>query len=236
VGFAIPINMARGVMENLIDHGRVVRGYLGVRIQNLTPDLAKAFDLKDANGAVVADVVAGTAADEAGLRNGDVITRFAGKPIRDNHQLVMAVTQVPPGEEVTLEYIREGERREAMVTLQEMPDSGLAVLGEDSPRSADDSEVLRGVVVADLDQRARSELQAPESLSGAVVTEVDPGSAAYAAGLRPGDVIREINRQGVESAADAVRLTEKVPDKTVLLRVWNAQGTRYVVVEESQNG
>lgn len=233
IGFAIPISMARNVMENLIQHGKVVRGFLGVNIQNVTTDLAEAFEIEDLRGALVSEVHQDTPADKAGIESGDIIVEFDGKKIRDSHQLKMEVSSLPPGREVPVKILRDGKEKSLKVKLQELPETGLAGV---TPKPSEPSDSLDGVVVSELDQSVRAQLNAPDNLEGVVVTDVDPQSPAYEAGLRKGDIIREINRRPVESVEEAMKLTENVEDKRILLRVWSKGGSRYLVVDERQAG
>jgi serine protease Do len=232
IGFAIPINLAKGVMQNLIDHGKVSRGFMGVRLQHLTPALANEFGLKDSAGAIVAQVEPKSPAEKAGLENGDIITELNGKPVRDSRHLQLQVGQTPPGEKVTLKFLRDGKRKEANVTLKERPDAELA-----ADRSADEEEsddALHGVAVADIDGKARSQYRLPTDVDGAIVVKVDEDSPAFEAGLRPGDVIQEINRKPVSGSEDAVKLTQKMKTKKILLRIWSRGGSQYLVVDESK--
>ncbi|MHB9009436.1 MAG: PDZ domain-containing protein, partial [Limisphaerales bacterium] len=234
IGFAIPTNLAQYVMESIVQDGKVTRGYMGVLIQDVTPALAKQFKLPDASGALVGDVTPKGPADRGGIESGDVVLEFNGKPVRDSRQLKLQVAQTRPGTEVPVRLRRDGENQTIEITLQELPGSeDLAGAESGSP---EDTGTLNGVAVGNLDSRTRQQVQAPASLRGAVVTEVEPNSAAAEAGLRPGDVILEINRQPVKSAEDAVRLTSKAEDRTSLLRVWRDGNRRYVVVDESQAG
>ncbi len=229
IGFAIPSNLARSVMEQLVSTGKVVRGYLGVSMQQeINDELAKRFSLKDRDGVLVTDVVVGSPAAKAGLEPGDVIKKFNGRDVRDNRALRFAVAGVVPGTEVSLDVVRRGKMETLKVTIVEQPkDMSLAGNGGGS------ASTLNGVGVADLEPAARREFRIPARVQGALITEVDPTSAAAAAGLQPGDVIQEINREPVRSAEDAVRLTENAESKKTLLRVWTRNGTRFVVVDET---
>jgi len=235
IGFAIPVNLARDVMESLVKDGHVTRGYLGVMIQDLTPALAKEFKLKDSNGALVGDVTPRSPAEKAGLKNGDIIIEFNGKKVTDSRHLKLEVARVKPGESVPLKVLRDGSTKTLNVAVKEMPGSESVAKG-DRPNNPDDNGTLNGVTVGDLDARARQEYDLPANVRGVVVTEVQPDSAAAEAGLKPGDVIQEINRQPVRSAEEAVRMTEKTDSKRTLLRVWRNGGSRYVVVDESKAG
>jgi serine protease Do len=234
IGFAVPSNLARNVMEGLIKDGRVVRSFMGVNIQNLTPVLAKEFGLKDeASGVVVSDVTDKSPAEKAGLKTGDVILEFNGKPVRDSRHLRLQVAQTAPGETVPVKILRDGKNRTLEVTVKEMPGSEVASTGRNS--GADSSESLQGVTVGDLNGAAREQFKIPSTVKGVIVMAVEPDSAAFEAGLREGDVIQEINRKPVTSADEAVRMTENLQDKTLLLRVWSKGGSRYVVVDESKD-
>lgn len=230
VGFAVPINLARFVMERLVAEGKVTRGYLGVIIQPVTADLAKAFNLKETSGALVGQVTEGSPADKAGLKEGDVITRFNDKTVTDSRHLRLMVAQTPPGTEVELEVIRDGKTRNLTVKLGELPKEGLARAGGGLQRGSS-GDVLDGVTVDDLDGRTRRQFNIPNSVEGALVVNVDPDSPAAAAGLRPGDVIVEINRRPVANADDAIQMSRRIDGDTVLLRVWSQGGSRYLVVK-----
>lgn len=234
IGFAIPANLARDVMESLVTDGRVSRGYLGVMIQNVTPELAREFKLKDNKGALVGDVTPQSPAEKAGLKSGDVILEFNGKPVTDSRHLKLEVARAKPGESVAIKVLRDGGTRTFEVVPKEVP--GTEQLAKADNNQSDDNGTLNGVGVADLDGGARQQFQLPSQVKGVVVTEVDPNSAAAQAGLQAGDVIQEINRKPVRTADEAVKMTEKTTDKTTLLRVWRDGGSRFVVVDESKAG
>jgi len=233
IGFAIPSNLARSVMEQLVSNGKVVRGYLGVKIQELTPELADSFKLPINGGALVSEVVAGSPAAKGGLKSGDVVTEMNGKKVKDSRSLQFAVANVAPGTEVSLRVLREEKTLDLKIKVGENTDKNAKGKGKPSTGSEDDEGTLNGVGVGDLDQGMRREFDIPSKVQGAIVTEVDPSSAAAAAGLQPGDVIQEINHHPVRSAEDAVKLTEKTESKKTLLKVWNQNGVHYVVVNES---
>ena len=232
IGFAIPANLARHVVDSLVSTGRVVRGFLGVNIQNLNSDLADEFKLKSNNGALVTDVTPDSPAAKAGLKGNDVILQFDGKPVKDGRSLKFAVAATEPGHEAKVDILREGKNETITVKVGEGPGEkqkgGASVAGGDN-------DVLNGVDVADLDPGARNEFEIPPRVQGALVTNVDPSSAAAEAGLAPGDVILEINRHPVRSADDAVRLSEHSETRKVLLKLWSRGGTHLLVVDETDS-
>jgi serine protease Do len=233
IGFAIPANLARDVMQSLIKDGHVTRGYLGVMIQDLTPALAKEFKLKDTTGALIGDVTPKSPADKAGLKSGDLLIEFNGKKVTDSRHLKLEVARTQPGQTVPVKILRDGTAKTVEVTVKTLPGTEkLAKADSDSH----DTGTLNGVGVADLDEHARQQFEVPETVKGAVVTEVKPDSAAAEAGLQTGDIIQEINRKPVKNAEEAVQLTENAADKTTLLRVWRNGGSRFVVVDESKAG
>ncbi len=240
IGFAIPSNLARSVMEQLVANGEVVRGFLGVSIQDITPTLARSFDLSERSGALVADVVRDSPAEKSGLQAGDVITSFNGRPVVDARRLRLTVASFAPGTTVPATLLRDGKSLDLQLEVGHRPgEERVADTGRRGSRGgaeAREEAALRGVGVSDLDARARREFEIPTRLQGALITSVTPDSAAAKAGIRPGDVITEINRQPVASAEDAVKLTERPETKETLVRVWNSRGTRYVVVAETADG
>ncbi len=233
IGFAIPVNLARDVMGQLIKDGRVTRGYLGVMIQDINPALEKEFKLKDAQGALVGDVTPNSPAEKAGLQSGDVILEFNGKKVTDSRHLKLEVARTQPGESVPVKILRDGSTRTVNVTTKELPGTE-RMARNNRGQHAEDTGTLNGVGVADLDSNAHRQFGIPNTVKGVVVTEVDPNSAAAEAGLKPGDVLQEINRKPVRTAEQAVEMTEKATDKTTLLRVWRDGGSRFVVVDESK--
>jgi serine protease Do len=247
VGFAVPANMARYVMDRLIETGHVTRGYLGINIQPLTPELAKEFNLPDeSSGVLVGGVTPNSAAAKAGVQDGDVIVALNGKKVTDPRNLQLLVAQTPPGTPVKLEVLR-GEpghkpaEKTLTATLGELPEQKLA-RKSNTPNESNGSnmDALDGVSVADIDSAARRRFNIPSNTRGALVVNVDPNSTAAEAHLQPGDVIIEINRQPVRNADDAVALSDKVKGERVLLRVWSRGdggpgGTRYIAVENAKS-
>jgi serine protease Do len=231
IGFAVPSNLCRWVADSLINKGKVERGYLGVHIQTLTPELAKAFKVNRVNGAVVIDVSQNSAAEQAGFKSGDVVVEFNSKQIDSADQLKLLVAETPPGSSIPVQVDRSGQVVNLTVTLKELTTDSLAK-NEPSVNKGD-HDALNGVGVGNLDRDAREELNIPSTVKGALITQVEPSSPAYEAGLRENDVILEINRQPVQSASDAIKATEgKGGGGETLVKVWNQNGTHYVAVQE----
>jgi serine protease Do len=220
-------------MESLMKDGRVVRGFMGVSIQDVTPALAKEFDLDDARGALVGGVTPESPAEKAGLKGGDVIVEFDGKAVRDSRNLKLQVAQTSPGTTVPVKVIRDGKGKTLDLTVKELPGGEVASKSHDS-QSHKSSGTLNGVAVGDIDAGMRQQFKLPADLKGAIVTDVKPDSAAYSAGLRQSDVIVEINRKPVKNAEDALQPTENAKDKRTLVRVWSKGGSRYLVVDETK--
>ncbi len=229
VGFSVPVNLARHVMERLVADGKVTRGFIGIVIQPLNAELAKEFKLSDNSGALVGEVTKDSPAEHAGIREGDVVVEFNGRKISDSRQLRLIVAQTAPGTEVSLKILRDGKEKVVSVRLGEITGQGLAKAGG-MRGGVRNGEVLDGVTVDDLDVRLRHQFNLPGSLEGAVVTQVNPDSAAVRAGLNPGDVIQEINRQRVTSADEAVQISRSVQGGRVLLRVWRNGGSHFLVI------
>ncbi len=232
IGFAIPSNLCQWVMTSLVKSGHVERGYLGVGIESLTPKLASAFNLDSIKGALVTEVSAGGAAEAAGLKSGDVIRKFKDQPVKDSGQFKLQVAETSPGTKVPLQVVRNGETKTFEATLKSAPNQKLAATDR-SDDSTPGSDALSGVAVADLDQNTRSQANVPDNVKGAVITEVRPNSPAFEAGLRPGDVITEINKQPVKNSEEAVKLTEKPAGAQTLVKIWSRGSTRYLTVDET---
>jgi serine protease Do len=233
IGFAIPANLARDVMGELVSAGKVTRGYLGVLIQDLTPALAKGFKLAERKGALVGEVTPKGPAAKAGVESGDVVLEVNGKDIADSRHLRLEIARIKPGETAALKVLRAGDARTLKVKVGELPGRPALAQGDSTP---DDEGTLNGVTVSDLDPRMRQQFGIPAKVKGALVTQVEPDSMAAEAGLKPGDVVLEINHEPVFGADEAVKLTEAPKDKTTLLKLWSPKGTRFLVVDESGQG
>jgi serine protease Do len=233
IGFAIPSNTAKHVMEDLIKTGKVSRGYLGVTIGALTEDLAKQFKIPDTSGALVQDVSAGGPADKAGIKNGDVIRKLNGQTVEGNSQLTAMITDMNPGTQVTMDIIRDGQPMTIRVTLGERP----ANLGATPGVGKAPSEgTLRGITVQNLTPDLRDQLGLPPNVRGVVITEVDPSSPAGQKGLQQGDVIDSINRHPVNSAADFNRLAAEAKGQTLLRIIREGSGGYVVISPDGDSG
>ncbi len=233
LGFAIPSNLARSVMEQLITKGKIERGFIGVNIQDVSPELKKEFGVEE--GVIVTGVSPDSAGEKAGLKSGDVIVKLDGQPIVDGRRLRLAVGRHAPGTEVKLDVIRDGKEKTFTLKLGEQPTDGKKLGKDDSTdRSNSDEDTLNGVGVADLTAQYREQFDLPRDLKGVLIVDVDPDSAAAKAGVRAGDVILEINKQPVETAKQAVELTTKPKSKRTLLLLWRENVRRYVMVDETK--
>jgi serine protease Do len=185
------------------------------------------------------EVVPGSPAAQGGLKTGDVVTELNGQPIVDSRRLKLAVGDIRPGKDITMKVLRDEKNVDVKLTVGDQPKDRSSLRrssGEqgDNDLKHDDQGTLNGVGVADLDAQSRREFGIPAKVQGVLVTEVDPTSKAAEAGVQPGDVIQEINRQPVHSAEEAVKMTENPATKKTLLRVWSERGTRYIVVDETE--
>lgn len=228
IGFAIPIDMARAVMDQILDTGRVVRGWLGVSIQEITPELAKAFELDARDGALVAEVVPDSPAAAAGLEAGDVIVEVDGEPVEDVRELRLRIAGTPPETRIALTVVRRGERVELDATLGELPEE---LSREPLGAGDDDGALLSDIEVRDLDPEVRRQLRIAPDVEGVLVTAVAPGGPADDAGLMRGDVIVAINRELVGSVARFRELAAQVRGESVLLRVHRRGSSLFLVVE-----
>ncbi|MGZ8375474.1 MAG: DegQ family serine endoprotease [Nitrospira sp.] len=220
VGFAVSTTMAKPIYESLIKTGKVVRGYLGIGLQDLNQDLATSFSMKDSKGALVSDVKEDSPADLAGLKQGDVIIKYQGNPVEDGVALQRLVTRTTIGSKVLLKVVRDGRERELTVRVGEQPDQRRVEKAE----VGQSEYALAGLSVEDLDQDTARELGLKGKPQGVVVTKVEPDSGAEKAGLMPGDVIREVNRQPVKSVKDFENVSAHMKKGENVLILVNRQG------------
>lgn len=226
IGFAIPSSMAKTIISQLKNKGKVVRGWIGVSIQNITPDMVKSFGLKGTDGALVGDVVPKGPADVAGIKRGDVITSFNGKSIKNMSDLSREVANTPVGRTVDAIILRDGKATDVKITVTEMSEEKLA-LGKGAP------EGDLGIRVDDITPRWRAELGIREK-TGALVTNIAPGSLADEAGLLAGDIIKELNHRPVNSARDFYDALNKTEHETSLVLLIKRSGqTFYASVRRS---
>jgi len=223
VGFAIPSNMVRTVMDSLIKKGKVVRGWLGVSIQPLTPDLAKELGVKSEKGVLIADVVEDGPAAKAGLQRGDIVTKIDGKDVADVSALKNIVASIPPGREVKVEYLRGSEAKTAAVTIAEMSGQQQKMLGQAENQ-------FKGFSVRDLTPDIRRQLGLSGRIRGVVVTDVAQDSPA-AGVLAQGDVIMEINRKKIASVSDFTSAANAVKSgQRALVLVYRNGSTLYITM------
>lgn len=226
LGFAIPIEMAKQVYDQIVAHGSVVRGYLGVRIQPLSQDLADQFGLKDTRGVLVGDVQKGTPSEKAGLKQADVIVELDGKKIDEAAAFRNAIAMKSPGSKVNLTVVREGHRMEIPVTLDKLPENVNVAAIEDAKTSNS-----WGLSVQPLTAELAKKFGYAAD-SGVIISEVTPNSPASEAGLEPGMLIQQVNRRNVRTADDFSESIQKDPEsKSLLLLVTSSQGSRFVVLK-----
>jgi serine protease Do len=210
VGFAIPVNMARRVMDEIMKNGKVVRGYLGVMIQEVTSELGKAFKVPQGKGALIGDVTAGGPADKAGLQKGDVIEEVNGQSVDGINELRLQIASMTPGTVAHLKILRDGQERDVPVTLGELP--GKAEGAQTGPLGV--SSPMHGVQVDNLTPAVARDLGLKPGTKGVVITDVADGTPASDAGLRRDDVIEEINRHPVTDVAEYERISERQENRS----------------------
>jgi serine protease Do len=228
IGFAIPVNTAKPLVPQLISKGEVTRGYLGVNIQNITPELAKAMHLQDRKGALVADVVPGGPADQGGIKRGDVIIAYNGKVVEDSHHLPPLVAATPVHQEATVTILRNGKEQKLSMKVEQLPGDKSASAQPVHPAAG-----KWGLQLRDVNPQMARRFNLKED-KGVVVTGVEPGSRAEAAGLQRGDLILEINRQPVHSVKEAVKNINRSQDKDQLLLLVQRDKGRFFVPLEQQ--
>ncbi|HUA17757.1 MAG TPA: DegQ family serine endoprotease [Bryobacteraceae bacterium] len=213
IGFAIPVDMARNVMEQLVKSGKVTRAYLGILPQDVTPAMAKAFGVTQDRGALVGDVSPNSPAQRSGLERGDVILEVNGKPVTGSNDLRMTISMMQPSSEVNLRVERNGAERNVTVQLGELPTEIASV----KPQGQKSEGSLSGVAVENLTPESAHDLGLPANTQGVVVTNVDPASQAAGAGLRQGDVIQQVNRKPVHNTSDFEQALNSSKEDNLLL-------------------
>ncbi len=232
IGFAVPSDLARRVMADLTKYGYVVRGYLGVETQDLTPELAKEFKLHSATGVLVGGVVRSGPSDKAGVQIGDVIMRFDGKKVCSVRQLNRSVADAKPGQTVPIHVLRDGSATLLRITVGQVSNDDL-LARDDRTAYENDPRALQGVIIGELNSELRRQLKIPGNVHGALVFGVNPFFAAAEAGLRPGDVIESINRQEVGNAGDVSQLARAARHQRILLRVYSSGTNRFILIDAS---
>lgn len=220
IGFAIPANLARDVMEQIVKKGKVTRAYLGIVPQDVTPAVAKAFGRTDARGALVGDVSADSPAQKADIERGDIILEINGRPVADSNDLRMTISMMAPDSSVNLKVVRGGAERTVPVKLSELP----TIEASMESNHHGSSNILSGVSVESLNPESTMELGLPAGTQGVVVTDVRPSTPAAEAGLRRGDVIQEVNRTPVKNVSDFERSLANSKEEALLLV--NRNGSR----------
>lgn len=224
IGFAVPTSMAKAVMDSLINKGKVVRGWIGVAIQNLTPELAKQFNLSEDKGVLIGDVVEDGPADKAGLQRGDVIIEFDGKKIEDPNQLRNKVAVIEPGQEIGVKIIREGKTLEKKIIVGELPSE----IHKPAKGAYDNS--LNGVSVQNITPELIERLGLPKKIYGVIIEDIDEESPAYRV-LKEGDIILEINRQKITSIKDYDKIVSKIkPGAEILLLIYRERTTIFITL------
>ncbi len=214
IGFAIPVNLARNVMDQIVMHGQVTRAYLGVTVQEVTPAIAKAIGLDGPKGALVSDVSPNSPAQKAGIQSGDVILALNGNPVQESNQLRMDISMMGTGQALKLQVFRNGRTENMTAMTAELPGKKAerASLNDGSSQSA-----LEGVSVESLNPDLAQQAGVSPSTKGVVVTEVDPASSAASAGLKEGDVIQEVNHSRVTNSDEFSSALQKSKGDSLLL-------------------
>jgi serine protease Do len=227
IGFAIPSNMVHVVLDGILQHGKVERGWLGIVIQPLTPDLAESFGYKGHEGALIGEVINGGPAEKAGLEAGDIVVKFDGKPVDSSNDLLLAVASDPPNKKISLEAFRNGETRRFDVKLGQRPSPEQMRTGTYRPEPTPSL----GMIVEDLTPELAARLNL-EDQTGVVVAQVQPGSPAAEAGLQPGDVIEEVGHTPVSSVQEYEKaMSDLAKSASIRLRVSTDNASRFVILK-----
>jgi serine protease Do len=213
VGFAIPTDLARNIMDQIVSNGKVTRAYMGAYIQGVSPELAKAFGAAAPRGALVGDVEPGSPAQKSGLEKGDIVVALDGKPITDSNQLRMSISMMAPGTTANLRVWRNGSEHDITVKLGELPTQNeRASAAPENPQGA-----LEGVTVENVNDQTAQQLGLPANTQGVVVTDISPSSPVADSGLQQGDVIQEVNHQRVSNVNDFDRAMQRAGKSPLLL-------------------
>lgn len=231
IGFAIPINLAKSIIIQLKGTGKVVRGWLGVLVQQITPEIADGLGLSEPKGALVSDVTPGSPADKAGIKRQDIITEFNGQKINDMQGLPKLVAATPPGTQVQLKLLRNGKEQTVNLKLAELPEE----IAKAGGTGAQQIERNLGIVVQEINPQMQRRLGIEDS-QGVIITNVDPGSLAHEAGLSPGDIILEINRKQIKNLDEYRKALDSVKTgQTALFLVKRNKNTLYIALKVEGN-
>jgi serine protease Do len=234
-GFAIPEQIAKSTADQIIRTGSVHHGYLGISMNDVTPENAHFFNLKDATGAIVSQVTPDSPASRAGLQSGDVIEKLNGQPMSNGSALQVAVADFTPGTKVQFGILRNGNPQTLDLTIGEYNAKGEVVSNDASDGGNSAKGGKLGLGMADITPDVRQQLNLPDSVKGAAIRSVRPGSPAEDAGLQPGDVIVQVDRHAVDSASQAVASVHAIPTgQDVLLLVWSHGGESFRVLHPDQ--
>ncbi|QNI35563.1 trypsin-like peptidase domain-containing protein [Edaphobacter albus] len=234
-GFAIPSQVAKATADQIIKTGGVHHGYLGISMNDVTPENAHFFNLPDATGAIIAQVTPGSPASRAGLENGDVIRQLNGTKIINGSDLQLAIAGTTPGTKVQLGVLRNGHNQNIDLTVGEYNAKNKVASNDGENSNGGQQQGKLGLAMSDITPDVRQQLNLPDSIKGAAIQNVRPGSPAEDAGLQPGDVIVQVNRQNVDSASQAVAKVHAIPaGQDVLLLVWSQGGESYRVLHTNQ--
>jgi serine protease Do len=226
IGFAVPSSMARQVMDSLVKFKKVVRGWLGVSIQEVTSDLAEEFGVRDLKGALVSGVIKGSPAEKAGIRQGDVILQYNGKVIEDTGHLRNMVSQTQIGTTVKVRLLRQKKEIDAEVVIAELPKKIAEASSKngEEPEAGEESNALAGLVARELTPDVAKRLGLAEDEKGVVVVKIDSGSRVYEAGIRPGDIILQINQKNITSIGEYKKAASKITAKERVLLLIRRKG------------
>ena len=240
IGFSVPANTARGVVDQLAKYGETRRGWLGVKVQSVTDEIAESMGLPKPTGALVADVTEGSPGKTAGIEAGDVIISFNGRPITEMRELPRAVAETEIGKEVVVKALRKGKEMEFKVAIGRLEDGEKLVAAQDASKTAPATVTVLGMTVSSITDELRAKFMTDEKMKGAIVTEVAQDGAATEKGVEPGDVILEAGGKSVEGAADisaAVDGAEAAKKSSVLLLIakgGKAGETRFIALKNKK--
>jgi serine protease Do len=229
IGFAVPSNMVRLVMDQLIQKGKVTRGWIGVTIQELTPELAQQFGLKKSKGALVSDIVKDSPAAKAGINRGDIIVECNGKEVKDVSSLRNLVSQSKAGSNIALKILRSGKELTVQVNVLELPREVAEVVPDTLPNDSE-AKVLTGLAVMDLSREIIRQLGFSREEKGVVVVRVEPGSPADEAEIKKGDIIKEINKREIDNLATYNKVLTSLKRNESMLLFINRGGKRFYVI------